>query len=78
MNKVLEIMAESLEVDASEVSGELVFRDHLGWNSLAALSLITAIEDECGVVLGDTDLRGVKTVQELADLVAKRSEHARK
>ena len=44
MNRVLEIMAESLEVETANVNMDLVFRDHANWDSLAALSLITAIE----------------------------------
>ncbi len=76
MKKLMEIVTESLEVDASVVSEDLVFREHASWNSLTALSLITAIEDELGIMLGDTDIRAVKTVKELSDLVAMRTNGA--
>ena len=73
MNKVCELLAESLEVDLKEVGLDLVFREHERWDSLAALSLITAIEDDFGLVLGDVDLQKLVTVQDLADLISKRS-----
>jgi len=76
MNRLLEIVAESLEVDATDVRANLLFREHTDWNSLAALSLITAIEDEFGVVLGDSDLRAVQTAGELWELVEKRASRA--
>lgn len=71
MTKIFEIMAESLEIDVGDIGTDLIFREHGSWNSLAALSLITALEDEFGVVLGDTDLQEVITVQDLMDFVAK-------
>jgi acyl carrier protein len=73
MIELIEIVAELLDIDQNEVSQNFIFREHSQWDSLAALGLITSIEDRFGVVLGDSDLRKVATVGELGELIAKRS-----
>ncbi len=66
---IREVIAEALEIDASEVSGEFVFVDHPAWDSLAALTVITAIEDYFKVVLSGSDLRDAQSVAGLATRV---------
>ncbi len=73
MIKLIEIVAESLGVDQNEVHQNFCFREHGQWDSLAALGLITSIEDTFGVVFGDSDLREIATVAELGELIANRS-----
>lgn len=72
MIEIIEIVAESLDIDQSEVSQDFIFREHSQWDSLAALGLITSIEDIFGVVLGDSDLHQVRTIGELGELIANR------
>jgi acyl carrier protein len=72
MIKFNELLAESLGVSSSEISLNLVFRSHPKWDSLAALTMITAIEDEFGLILNDTELQKLITVQ---DLIAFIDEH---
>jgi acyl carrier protein len=69
MTNLVELLAECLEVDDAEISMSLDFKNHSNWDSLAALSLITAIEDEFGLVLGDTDLKKFNSVQDLNDYI---------
>ncbi len=69
MNNLTELLSEALEVAASEISADMDFKNHEKWDSLAALSLITAIEDDFGFVLSDSDLRKLTTVQDLSDYV---------
>ena len=75
MNKVSELLAESLEVDVTELSLDLNFKTHPKWDSLAALTLITAIEDEFGLVLSDTDLKKLVTLQDLSNVIDIRTGH---
>jgi acyl carrier protein len=72
MIKIYEILAESLEIDISKVEPAFIYRNHESWDSLAALTFITAIEDEFGLVLGDTELQSAITAQDLANLVVSR------
>lgn len=63
---IRDIVAEALEIDASEVTDDFVFVDHPAWDSLAALTMITALEDYFKVVLSGSDLRDAQTVAGLA------------
>lgn len=70
---VQEIM-EIFEIeDASLVQDTTVFRNLDEWDSLAALSTISMIDDEFGVTINNKDLRSVETLGELYDLVTERA-----
>lgn len=70
---VQEIM-EILEIeDASLAQDTTVFRELDEWDSLAALSTISMIDDEFGVTINNKDLRSVETLGELYDMVTERA-----
>ena len=65
---------EILEIeDASLVQDTTVFRELDEWDSLAALSTISMIDDEFGVTINNKDLRSVETLGELYDMVTERA-----
>lgn len=66
---IKEIIAEALEIDAGEVGDDFVFVEHPSWDSLAALTVITALEDHFKVVLSGSELRDAQTVAGLAACV---------
>lgn len=70
MINLTELLSEALEVDASEINLDMEYKNHEKWDSLAALSLITAIEDEFGLVLSDSDLKKLTTVHSLIDYIS--------
>lgn len=63
--------AELLENE--EVREDTKFRELDEWDSLAALSTISTIDDEFGVTINNKDLRSVETVGELYDMVISRA-----
>ena len=63
------IFAETLDTDTSALQPDLDFRTHPNWDSLAALTLVTAVEDEYGVVLSDSHLRSATSIAALAALI---------
>lgn len=69
MRTFIEIVAECLEVEDVTLQEDFQFKMHPKWDSLAALGLIVAIEDEYGVVLNDGDLQNLHTLQDLAKFV---------
>ena len=71
MIKFIELLAESLGVSSSDISLNLVFRSHPKWDSLAALTMITAIEDDFGLILNDMELQKLITVQDLINFIDK-------
>ena len=66
------LVAEAMDIDVSMITDDFDFRSHPAWDSLAALSLISSIEDEVGVVVSGTELKQVRTVRELSELIAGR------
>jgi len=66
---IKEIIAEALELDVGEVDDDFVFVEHPAWDSLAALTVITALEDHFKVVLSGSELRDAKTVAGLISRV---------
>jgi len=75
MTNLTELLSETLEIDVSEISLDMDYKSHPKWDSLAALSLITAIEDDFGLVLNDSDLKKLVSVQDLSDHIMS---HAKK
>jgi len=72
--KLQEIIAEVLNVDADEITMETTFVDDLGADSLDAVELGMAIEEETGVAIADEDLPNMKTVKDLVDYVTAHQE----
>ena len=68
-DKLLEILAETLETDVSQLHPDTDFRAHARWDSLAALTLVTAVEDDFGVMLTDRDLRDADSIAALAQRI---------
>ena len=44
------------------------------WSSITALSVVLMIEEEYGVTLRSADVKGVRTIQELFDVVKERAQ----
>lgn len=67
--KVIDLVAETLEVDAGDITEATSFED-LGADSFDLLELVTAMEDEFGETLDDDSLQGIKTVGDAVDAIA--------
>lgn len=63
------ILAEALEIDESILVNDFYFTTHPNWDSLAALTLLTGIEDEYKIVLSGTDIKEINTLQALTILI---------
>jgi len=63
-DRVREIIAEQLLVDAEDVTDEASFVEDLGADSLDTVELIMEFEDEFGVEIPDEDAEKVQTVGE--------------
>ena len=72
-DKMREIIAETLNCDLEKVTMEASLAEDLGADSLAAVELSMALEEEFNVTIADEDLPKMKTV---ADLVNYINEHA--
>lgn len=67
--KVKEIIVDELGVDAEEVTLEADLNDDLGADSLDAVELIMALEDEFDIKVSDEAAQSFKTVQQIVEFI---------
>jgi len=67
IEKKMEILADVLDMDIGELEpgADLVNLD--SWDSLAALSLIVAVNEECGKKLSGEQIKAFVTIQDILD-----------
>jgi acyl carrier protein len=61
-DRVKEIIAKELEVDAKQVTPEAKFIEDLGADSLDIVELVMALEEEFGLDIPDEDADKLRTV----------------
>jgi len=69
---VKDVIANALYVSHKEVVPEANFVDDLGADSLDAVEMIMALEEEFDIVIPDEDAEKLTTVQEAVDYVEKK------
>jgi len=69
LEKISELIAEQLGIDASEVSADSKFDEDLNADSLDLFELVMAIEEEYGVEIPSEDLEKLSTVQDVIDYI---------
>lgn len=62
LEKIKEMIAEQLNVDAAEITEATSFKDDLGADSLDLFELVMALEEEYGVEIPSEDLEKITTV----------------
>ncbi len=66
--KVKEIIALELAVDADEVTADATF-DDLGADSLDIVEVVMAFEEEFDIEISDEDAEDINTVQDAVDYI---------
>ncbi len=67
LEKMKEIIAGQLDVEAGNITAQTDFKDDLGADSLDLYELVMALEDEYAVEIPAEDLDGIHTVQDIMD-----------
>ena len=62
LDKIKEMVAENLGVDAATITEESSFKDDLGEDSLDLFELVMALEEEFGIEIPTEDLEQIATV----------------
>ena len=70
LEKIQELVAEGLGVEAEKVVPEASFKEDLGADSLDLFELVMSLEDEFGVSIPTEDLEKIETVQDVMDYIA--------
>ena len=67
LEKMKEIIAEQLNVDASEIELSSNFKEDLGADSLDLFELVMALEEEYDVEIPSEDLEKIATVEDIIE-----------
>jgi acyl carrier protein len=76
VDKVKEIVADELSVDASIVTSQARFVEDLGADSLDVVELVMRFEEEFEIEIPDEDAETITTVGEAVDYIERKSEGA--
>ncbi len=68
--KVQNIIADQLGIDAEEIKPESKLIDDLKADSLDVVELVMELEQEYGIEVPDEDLEKLQTVQNIVDFVS--------
>ena len=63
--KMKEIIAEQLSVNAEEIKPETNFKEDLGVDSLDLFEMVMAMEEEFGIEIPSEDLESIVTVNDI-------------
>ena len=72
--KLEDIIAEQLSVEADEVNMDSNIQDDLGADSLDVVDLITTIEDEFDISIPDEAVEEIKTVGDIVNYIEKNTD----
>ncbi len=71
--KVIDIVAEQMGVDKSEISRETSFANDLNADSLDTVELVMEFEDEFETSIPDDEAENIQTVGQAIEYIAKNS-----
>ncbi len=69
LEKMKEIIAEQLNVEASEINATTSFKDDLGADSLDLFELVMALEEEYNVEIPSDELAALDTVEDVMEFL---------
>ena len=69
-NRLIEIIAEQLQIDTAQIVPEASFMDDLGADSLDTVELVMALEEELNVEIPDEQAENIRTVQDAIDFLS--------
>ena len=70
LEKLQEIIADKLGIEASEIKPESKFSEDLGADSLDLFEVVMGLEEAFDVSIDNEDLDQIKTVQDAMDYIA--------
>lgn len=67
--KKIELLEEMLDVDAGTLKPEMVLEEIDEWDSMAKLSLIVLMDEECGKKLTGAEIKQFETIQDIMNFM---------
>lgn len=71
LEKVINIVSQELKVEKEKITLDTNFTNDLGADSLDAVELMMAIEDEYGISIPDEDAQNFSTVRDVVEFLEK-------
>jgi len=71
--KVVEVLADSFEIEASEIHGDSHVVDDLDLDSIDAIDLAVGLRELTGLELSEAELKSIRVVQDIVDLLSDKS-----
>lgn len=71
LEKIKEIIAESLGTDISTLTEETNFKEDLGADSLDLFEMVMALEEAFNVEIPSEDLESIKTIKDVKEYIEK-------
>ena len=68
--RIKQVVAETLEIDASQIGDTDRFVEDLGAESIQSVELVAAFEEEFDIDMDNEGALGVKTIDGAADFIA--------
>ena len=69
MKEKLALLEDMFEMDEGTLDPAMELEDIEEWDSMAKLSLIVLMDDECGKTLKSEDIKKFKTIQDILDIM---------
>jgi acyl carrier protein len=70
--KLIEALADALEMDRSTIKPDGIFRDYENYSSLTELSVLAMLDSEFGIEIEMKEFGNLKTVGDLIRLISNR------
>ena len=67
--KLQEMIADQLEIDAEDITYDSNILDDLGADSLDVVDLVMSIEDEFGMEVPDEALENIRTIEDMVKFI---------
>ena len=73
--KIIDELLEASEssLDAADIGAATNLRDDLGLDSLQAVTVVMALEQEFGIEVDDEEIDGLQTVGDILELLSKKT-----
>lgn len=67
--KKIALLEDMLEMDEGSLSADMALSDLESWDSMAKLSLIVLMDEECGKKISGDQIKALSTVQDILDFM---------
>ncbi len=71
LEKIQAMLAEALNLPIEKVAADAKIVDDLGADSLDVVELLSQLEDEFGITIGDDEVESLVTVADVAEAIEK-------